>query len=334
MNNRIGWICGMAAGIGIAIGASVPVSAAKPVAIEKELLGVRVLQNYRQVLQRYGAPTRIFKATETVSYQEAVSLAGAGTGGIMGLADSASGGGGGGMMGGGMMGGAMMGGGMMSPPGGKGGGGASSAMMLGSSMTGGGGMMGGPGGSSGGSGSEGGDSTFGEAGGFTWVYLYPGKRLAYEFHFNKDGRVERIAELGNMFGQHTSRGIGLGDSLERIYSVYGWTDRIKDEGNGKFSLLYNDRYHAQFLILKNKVIGISVFLKENQFMRFDGSAGGAGMMAGTSGGGMSGGPGGMMSAPRMGGGQDNALPRGGMMGGGMPGGGKGGRMPSMSAGKQ
>ena len=310
MNKRIGWICRLAAGIGIVAGAGLTASAAKPVAIEKELLGIRVLQNYREVLLRYGAPSRIFRATETVNYEEALSLAGGGTGGIVGIADSSSGGGGmggsggGGMMGpppgmmggSGMMGGGGKGSGRMGPPPGMMGGSSSGGMMGGAS---GGGMMGGSGG--GGQAGDNPDGSYSEAGGFTWVYLYPGKRLAYEFHFNKDGRIERIAELGNAWGQHTSRGIGLGDTLEKVYSVYGWTDRIKDEGTAKFSLLYNDRYHAQFLVLKNKVIGISVFLKENQFMRFDGGAGGSGMMAGSSGGPvggmMSGGPGGGMRMP-------------------------------------
>ena len=343
MNKNISLIRGLAAGLGISIGAILPASAAKPVAIEKDLLGVRVLQNYREVLRRYGAPTRVFRATESVTYQEVVTLNGVGTGGIAGIADGAStGGSGGGAMGamamggpGGQMGAAMM-------PGGRGGAGQSGggpAPSLNPGMMGGGSggppgqspMAGGNSGGGGGGGAQAGDNpdgSYSEAGGFTWVYLFPAKKLAYEFHFNKDGRVERIAELGNAFGQHTSRGIGLGDTLEKVYNVYGWTDRIKEEEPGKFSLLYNDKYHAQFLVLKKKVVAISVFLKENQFMRFDGSPGGSGMMAGASGGqgGMMGQGGGMMGmgggAPRMGGGQDSM----GSLGGG---GGKGGKMPSL-----
>jgi hypothetical protein len=317
MKWNLGWIGGLSISLGLIAGAGMPVSAAKPVAIEKELLGVRVLQNYHEVLMRYGAPTRIFRATETVNYREAVSLAGTSTGGILDVLDSSSGGAGG--SGGPMMGGPMMGGGGMSGMmrgGGKGGG------MAG--MDGGPGMAGSPGlpgggGSIGGGAGQGGsdnpDSSYSESGGFTWVYLYPFKELAYEFHFNKDGRVERIAELGRGWGQHTSRGIGLGDTLEKIYSIYGWTDRIKDEDNGKFSLLYNDRYHAQFLILKNKVVGISVFLKENQFMLFgSGSGGGAGgsMMGGS----MMGGQMGRQMMGGQGGGQRAGKPQIGPMGGG------------------
>ena len=342
MNKNNSLIRGLAAGIGISIGAMLPASAAKPVAIEKDLLGVRVLQNYREVLRRYGAPTRVFRATESVTYQEVVTLNGVGTGGIVGIADGAStGGSGGGAMGamamggrGGQMGTAMM-------PGGRGGAGQSGGgpapslnpgmMSGGSSAPPGQSPMAGGNSGGGGGGAQAGDNpdgSYSESGGFTWVYLFPAKKLAYEFHFNKDGRVERIAELGNAFGQHTSRGIGLGDTLEKVYNVYGWTDRIKEEEPGKFSLLYNDKYHAQFLVLKKKVVAISVFLKENQFMRFDGSPGGSGMMAGASGGqgGMMGQGGGMMGmgggAPRMGGGQDSM----GSLGGG---GGKGGKMPSL-----
>lgn len=310
MIKKTAWMCGLTACLSIAAFAALPAFAAKPVAIEKELLGIRVLQNYREVLVRYGAPTQIFRATETINYQEAVNLAGVGTGGILGIAGSSSGPGG---MAGGTMGGYP---GMGASGGGRGPG-SDYPMMGGGKMGGSGGPMAGPGGPGGPGGGQGDnpEATFGEAGGFTWVYLYPGKELAYEFHFNKDGRVERIAELGRGFGQHTSRGIGLGDTLDKVYSIYGWTDSIKDEDNGKFSLLYNDRYHAQFLILKNKVIGISVFLKENQYMRFEGGSGG-GASPGGMGPGMPG-MGGMSGSSGMNRGKPTLTPSGG--------GGRGGR---------
>jgi len=291
----VSWVCGIAASI--SLGAAISASASKPVAIEKDLLGIRVLQNYREVLLRYGAPTRIFRATETVSYREAVSLSGTSTGGILGIADGSGGGGGGGGMSG-------PGGGGMAQrsPGGGGSGSASAALPPGATAPtmgpGGGGSQAPPGypGASGGGGGgsasgDNPDASYSESGGFIWVYLYQNKELAYEFHFNKDGRVERIAELGRGFGQHTSRGIGLGDTIDKIYTIYGWTDRIKEEDAGKFSLLYNDKFHAQFLILKNRVIGISVFLKENQYMNFNEGSGGAN---GAPGGGGPGGPGAMM----------------------------------------
>ena len=263
MQRNIGLVCGLSLGVCLTALVYGSARAAKPVAIEKELLGVRVLQNYRQVLARYGAPTRIFRATETVNYIEATSLTGESTGGILGIQDSTSGGGGGGGAPGGM-------------PGSSGGGGAypSSA-----------GAAGGGGGGGGSSSGDNPDASYGESGGFTWVYLYPTKELVYEFRFNRDGRIERIAELGRGFGQHTTRGIGLGDTIDRVYSVYGWTDRVKEEDSSKFSLLYNDRYHAHFLVAKNKVIGISVFLKENQFMHFDSGSGGGGGAATAGGGG-------------------------------------------------
>lgn len=265
MQSRIGLVCGLSLGICLVSVVAGTALAAKPVAIEKELLGVRILQNYRQVLARYGAPTRIFRATETVHYLEATNLQGDATGGILGIQDTSSAGGGGG--------------GGNYP--GAGGGYPGSGGGLPGSSGGGGGYPGGPG-ASGGGGSANGDNpdaSYGEAGGFTWVYLIPFKELAYEFSFNRDGRIERIAELGRGFGQHTSRGIGLGDTIDKVYSVYGWTDRVKEEDNNKFSLLYNDRYHVHFLIAKNKVIGISVFLKENQYMHFE-SGGGGGSSAG------------------------------------------------------
>jgi hypothetical protein len=326
MNMKIGWFCGPAAVVGLAAALAVPAFAAKPVAIEKELLGVRVLQSYREVLLRYGAPTRIFRATETVNYLGAVNLAGQPTGGIIGLLDSSSSGGAGGpggpMMGG--PGGPMMGG----PPGmrgaGKGmGGGLQGLPGGGSSPAFGGGSpsgypgMGGPSGGAGGQAGDNPDATYSGSGGFIWVYLYPFKQMAYEFHFNKDGRIESIAEFGRGPGQHTSRGVGLGDTVEKVYSVYGWTDQIKEEEPGKFSLLYNDRYHAQFIVLKNKVIGISVFLRENQFTRLTSGgavAGGQGMP------GMSGGMPGMRGG-QQGGGQGRMRPRAGGGGGGLSGGG-------------
>lgn len=307
-------VCGISAAL--ALGSTILSAGPKPVAIEKELLGVRVLQNYRDVLVRYGAPTRVFRATETVNYTEATNLAGESTGGILGIAGSTSGGGGGAggaggpMMSGGQdnVGGRSMGG----PPGG-----APGMMMGGSSrrsgsqgMAGGPSMAGGPGapggGTGGGTGGGGGggaqgdnpDASYSESGGYVWVYHYPGKELAYEFRFNKDGRVERIAEMGRGWGQHTSRGIGLGDTLDRIYSVYGWTDSIKEEETGKFSLLYNDKYHAQFLVLKGKVIGISVFLKENQFTNYGGTAAAGGGGGGAAGGPMGGSGGSSMSPGR------------------------------------
>jgi len=290
MNNTLRWIGGVAAGIGLAVFAAGSARAAKPVAIEKELLGIRVLQNYREVLLRYGAPSRVFRATEHVTYSEGPL----GNGAIMGVIDSGSSGGG--------MGGPMAGG-MAAAPGGGGSpypGGGGAAMRPGSlspNMTGSPSIpqsSGGPsGGTSGGeAGAEAGDNpdgTYAEAGGFIWVYLNPLKGTAYEFNFNKDGRVERITELGSKYGQPTSRGVSIGDPVDKVYSIYGWTDQIRPEDASRFSLLYNDKYHVQFVVLKNRVIGISVFLKENQFIHVEstgGAASGGGPpMAGMSGGG-------------------------------------------------
>jgi hypothetical protein len=268
----------------------------------------------------------------------------------------------GGMMGGGMPGGmGRMGGGM--PPGMPGGmmgkmggmmGGGPSGMMRGGApmgMGGPGGMMGrmggmpgmmggGPPGMMGGGMNGFGNGaanngpaagTFAAAGGFIWVYYIPKKELAYEFYFNKDGRVEGILERGKAGGMPTSHGIGLGGTVRNIYNSYGWPDSMESQGPG-VALNYNQKYHTYFSVLNstNKITGVAVFLRESQRVSFfDGtvSSGGTGLASsGMMGrmGGMPGMPGGM--AGRMGGmpGMPGGMP--GMPGGmpGMPGGMAGG----------
>ncbi|MCX6378762.1 MAG: hypothetical protein NT023_04690, partial [Armatimonadetes bacterium] len=100
--------------------------------IEKSLAGIRILQSYKSVLARYGAPTRIFAADDVVEFAYALDAKGDKTGGIKGILDARQGGGGGGMA-------AMTGG------GGAPGGGGMAGMMAGRMPQGmGGGAPGGP----------------------------------------------------------------------------------------------------------------------------------------------------------------------------------------------
>ena len=308
MRKSAGLICGLATAFGLlTITTLPPARADKPVAIEKEFLGIRMLQTYKQVLARYGAPNYVFRIGDQLLLLDARNLKGEITGGVVGIDNGgsstgtngggAAGGGGGGKLGGGppaSSGGAgggippqyaqyaQRGGGGRGPqgggaPGSSGGGGAPAAS--------GGGAPAASGGNAGGAQGDG-DQTFGSSGGFMWAYHYPKQELAYIYVFNKDGRVEVIIERGRLGGQKTSRGVGLGDSIEAVYKTYGWTDSIKAERDNMFSLYYNDKYHAQFVTVKNKVIGVIVALRETQKLQFlDGSGGSTGSTA-------SGGPGG------------------------------------------
>ena len=296
-------ICGLAAAFGIlTMTAQAPARADKPVAIEKEFLGIRMLQSYKQVLARYGAPTYVFRIGDPLLLLDARNLKGEITGGVVGIDNggSSTGTNGGGAAGGG----GRLGGGPPASSGGAGGGGGGIPPQYAqyAQQGGGGGKRpqgGGAPGSSGGGGAPAtsgggnaggaqgdGDQTFGSSGGFMWAYHYPKQELAYIYVFNKDGRVEVIIERGRLGGQKTSRGIGLGDSIASVYKTYGWTDSIKAERENMFSLYYNDKYHAQFVTVKNKVIGVIVALRETQKLQFlDGSGGSTGSNA-------SGGPGG------------------------------------------
>jgi hypothetical protein len=315
-------------------------AAKRPVSIEKELLGIRILSSYRTVLAKYGQPTRIYRSGEVVSLVGATDANGNLTGGVLGLGDEVGNGGMPGMgggpmgmarrgMGGGPMG--MSGGsgmpmgmnrgpmGMAGGPMGMGGSGmpmgmAGGPMGMGRGMSGapmGSGMpMGmagrGMGGSSGalggglGAASGQGSETFGDSGGFQWVYFYPKQELVYWFVFNKDGRVEAILERGRYLGQKTSQGLGLGAPVKSVYNSYGWPDTIEQQGP-TLALRYNVKHHVQFNVLNNKTTAIAVFLSETQryFSDENSSGGGPGMGGrGMGGPGLAGGPGrGMRGMP-------------------------------------
>ena len=309
MRKISGIVCGLA---GLTAFSALPAARAdKPVSIEKELLGIRVLQTYKQVLAKYGAPTYIFKQGEALLLLDARNLKGDITGGVIGIDNGGSGAGnsGGGTQAnsGGFAG--KGGGSGAGPPGSFGGGGQRGGGAPGSFGRGGGppGSFGGGQGAptaagasgagssgAGGGGSQAGsEQTFGEAGGYYWVYHYPKQELAYVFVFNHDGRIEAIFERGRLGGQRTVRGVGLGDSVESVYRAYGWTDGIKEERDRMISFYYNDKYHAQFVTVKNKVIGIVVALRETQKLGFldnaNGGGGGGGRSSGARGGSSGGG---------------------------------------------
>jgi hypothetical protein len=253
--------------------------------VEKSLLGVRILQTYREVLKLYGAPTRVYRLTEKVLVVESISPDGDLSGGIRSLGDSVAGGGGGPSGGGGRMpgGGGESGG----PP--MAGGGKSSSPYGGSS--------GGPGGPGGGGGIGGGgdesSTTFGQAGGYIWAYHFPFTERLYLFAFNAQGRLLLTLERGRYGGGPTSKGLALGSSLAAVYNLYGWPDSVDEQGPGVV-LNYSQKHHLLVAVLKGKVVGLAVSLFEMPKLRMlainddnggSGGGGGGGSSGGPSGGG-------------------------------------------------
>jgi hypothetical protein len=343
--------------------------------VEKSLAGVRILQSYKSVLDRFGAPTRIFPAGDILNYEYARDAKGILTGGVIGYGDSTPAGGatlartggapagGGGMSGAGGMMGMMTGRGMAGMSGGApGAGGPPSNIMAAMGAMSGGGMSGmsgmrggnpmapGGGGMPGFSGRRGGDdeggapampgamtggaggnaakgSTFGDAGGFIWSYLDPKAEKVTTFQFNKDGRVEVIAELGRFRSSVTSKGLSIGSALQDVYTAYGWPDSTKIDGEHTV-LVYLQKHHLEVALVNNRVVGLIVTLRESNYVPLSGGAsntgaagGGMARMTGM-GGGMSGAM--MGGMPRMSGGAPSIggrmMPGRGAIGGG--GGGK------------
>lgn len=311
---------------------------------ERELLGVRIMRPWNEVLRLHGPPTRIevgavsgLEGGQTGGRQQ--GFGGGAPGGLPGLPSGpppGMGGYSGMMMGGGMSAPpGMMGGGMSGPPGMMGGGpmtGPPPGLNYGAfSGMGGGGLRGGrfggdedgagamPGGG-GISGSVGMGGTTSQSsqgdGEVTWVYERG--QNTYMFLFNKDGRVIQIQSFGyrpaGMRGDRTSRGVILGDTAEKIYRLYGWPDSVVKEGDNLI-LDYSTKAKVAFQLLDrrdgkgSRVVGITIAETERNrpnLMILRGAGGTGGGAAA---------PGGM---PRMGGGMPSM---GGMpgMGGGMPG---------------
>jgi len=309
MRKGLALLCGLSL-MGGLLAMPRPCAYAKAGSIDKELLGVRLLQSYKTVLQLYGQPTRIFRADESINLLFKTGPDGKQTGGVSGIGDSSAAGGPGGAMG--MPG---SGGPMMGAPGGSGGpmfGGGKGAEE---------GLPGFP--SSGGGAPSGGlgtgatsdkSPTFAESGGFTWVYFYPREELAYVFFFNKDGRVEMISEYGRNKGKPSSRGIHLGDVVRSVYGTYGWPDTVEPQLS-VIALNYNLKHHALFNVLDGKVTSISVILQESNYPHLvaqgSATAGGPGGAMGMPG---SGGP--MLGGPAGSGGRPGPAASGGRRGGG------------------
>ncbi len=88
MRREIGYLFGAAAlGSTLALAVAQPraARAAAPVTIEKGLLGIRILQSYRDVFRKFGPPTRVYRSGETIDMVEALDAQGMPTGGIIGL---------------------------------------------------------------------------------------------------------------------------------------------------------------------------------------------------------------------------------------------------------
>jgi len=288
-----------------------PARAAAPVAIEKSLLGIRILQNYKDVLSKWGPPKLIARGGETLVYVPVLDPEGNDLGGIRSIS---------------YLGGGSTGGGGTPGAGGPGKGGGSAPGMSpmapnmggGKKGNGGGGpgSGGGPGGPGGGAGAGGAggdaDTSFGEAGSYKWVYHDARHQDFFVFNFNLEGRVVYVVERGREGGMPTQKGIHLGSSLASIYETYGWPDTIQEIEPG-FVLDYGSKYHAKFAVIKDKVVGIGIVLEESQTVPFFpiGGSGGGGGAAGPGGGGKGVGrmgPGGPGSGGGGGGGRGTAPP--------------------------
>lgn len=280
MRRGMGLIVGMAAVCGLLVHAPQPSRAA---GVEKSLLGVRILQTYREVLKLYGAPTRVYRLTEKVLVVESTDPEGDLTGGIRSLSETSSGGG---MPGGG------------GPPGSGGGRSGGGPSGEGAAMPGGGkgapGSSGGGGG--GGIGSSSGDeanTSFGQSGGYIWAYHFPRTEKLYLFIFNAQGRLLVTFERGRYGGGGTSNGLNLGSSLASVYSMYGWPDSVEEQGPGVV-LNYSQKHHLLVAVLKGKVVGLAISLFELPKMRMlaineESNGGGSGGSGGPGGGPGSGG---------------------------------------------
>ena len=85
------------------------------------------------------------------------------------------------------------------------------------------------------------------------------------FLFNKDGRVIQIQEYGYRGGGATGRGVSLGDSVAKVYALYGWAGSSTKAGNN-LTLDYSQKDHVAFQLVDQgkgpKVIGITLAITE------------------------------------------------------------------------
>lgn len=96
----------------------------------------------------------------------------------------------------------------------------------------------------------------------TLVYERPGG-VIYEFLVNKDGYVVQAKAIGyeDKSGlARTSRGIRLGDTYQRVLSVYGWPKEHQNMGTTLYISYPN--YHVAFQFYNNRVVSIIVAAME------------------------------------------------------------------------
>ena len=256
-----------------------PARAAAPVTIEKSLLGIRILQSYKDVLAKWGPPRLIARGDEVIIYTPVLDPEGNDLGGIRGISytGGTSGGAGGGS-------GPSSGGGM----GGKGGGGTPRMPGTGQGKMGPSSGGGSPAGGGGGGAGADSDVSFGQAGSYMWAYHDARHQDFYLFYFNLEGRVVFVEERGREGGMPTQRGIKLGSSVKSLYETYGWPDTIQEIEPG-IVMDYGSKYHVKFAVIKDRVVGIGVVLEESQAIPFfplnssGGAGGGKGGMAGGTG---------------------------------------------------
>ena len=251
MHKRHGRIGGIAAlGVLTLLGFSVRPAQAQTrrVLVGRSLLGIRLMDSkYADVLKKYGQPVEIQAGSPRLSEEMAGKKDDANNGGNPGGAPGGSPGG--------SPGGAPPEGGLPGFGGGRPGGPPPSS-------GGGGGFGGGsPGGSPSATANNGDDVKYKELGETTWWYriVRKGKpTIHYSFLFNKDGRVIQIQEYGFSEGGKTVAGVGLGDSLGRVLSTYGWSndgDRTPDD---KLTMRYGTSEKLVFQIVKNQIVGITL----------------------------------------------------------------------------
>lgn len=262
------------AGLGaiISMGITRPhANAAITLTSENSLLGVRLLDSYKSVLQRFGQPAEVQVGVPVEGAGGAGGMGGGpGSGGPMGMP------GGGEPMGGPM--GMPSSGGPMGMPGG--GGPTLPGFGRPGGMPGSGGM-GAPGGAAPGAAGAAnaealptlpgsGNSGTGPSEETVMWYKFPQQGLFYSFLFNKQGQVIQIQAYGYKpdpkvpFNARTAKGIALGSSMGSVLKNYGWSS--DGEHIGDFVVLrYDSRNrlpggHGKLAlqIQHNQVVGITL----------------------------------------------------------------------------
>ncbi len=101
----------------------------------------------------------------------------------------------------------------------------------------------------------------------TWVYVKGGH--TFQFLFNRDGRIIRIQSFGAKRSGATSRSIGLGDPLSKVYAKYGWAGSTVKQGDS-VTLDYSQKAHVVFDLANRhdgkglRVVGITVAPSEGR----------------------------------------------------------------------